>query len=62
MPKRGASNEPYSPIEFVRAEAGYIGNTSDLEIVWPGEGSPVQSGLISKNTFAEGATKKVYKV
>jgi hypothetical protein len=64
LPKRSVSNETYTTIMFICAEAGYVSNTSNIKIVWPGVGneSAVCCALLSNTVFAEGATKKVFKV
>lgn len=64
LPKRGVSNEIFKTIKFIRADAGYVSNTSDIEIIWPeaDDGSLFRSALLSDTVFAEGTTKKVYKV
>ena len=46
----------------MRAEAGYVADTSDIEVVWPGEGCVIESALIARSMLAEGGTKRVYKV
>lgn len=48
-------------IKFVRAEAGFVADTSDIEVVWPGEGCVIESALIARSMLAEGGTKRVYK-
>jgi hypothetical protein len=64
LPNRSISNETYTTIEFICAEAGYFSDTSNIEIVWPGVGnkSAIHCALLSNTVFAEGTTKKVFKV
>ncbi|KAF8056186.1 kinase-like domain-containing protein [Lyophyllum atratum] len=64
LPKRGISDDQYSMVKFIRAEASYVADTSEIEIVWPSiEGSGIiQTAHLSTTPFADGETKQVYKL
>ncbi|KAG6907096.1 hypothetical protein DXG01_010545 [Tephrocybe rancida] len=62
LPNRKSSQDDYRKLLFVRADAGFIADTSDVEIAWrPDEESTTESGLISKSPMAKGATKTAHK-
>jgi hypothetical protein len=61
VPHRGFSNGNYETINFIQAEVGYVADTSDVEIAWPGDGAVIQTALIEKESFGKGETKMVFK-
>jgi hypothetical protein len=60
--QQAACNETYTTIDFVHAQVSCVTDIGEVEIIWPIDHSKLEHALLSKQIFAEGSTKKTYKV